>query len=93
MGNFSGATPKPHMIFSQDRQLVDSIMTRAGYMSKNMQSSFKKSLVTKYIDKNGVARRTGKRQELKESQPLGYMIWLRVKFLKLLCPSCLGSCC
>ena len=86
MGNFSGATPKPHVIFSQDRQLVDCILARGGYMSKNVQASFKKSLVTKYIDKNGVQRRTGKRTELKESQPLGYIIWLRVKFLKLLCP-------
>ena len=69
-GRIQRPTAKRHKIWSNDRSLVDEIVQYAGYMPRTELNKFQKSLVVKTIDKNGKARYTGKKKELKDSQIL-----------------------
>ena len=72
MGLFNGPSAKRHRIWSNDKALIEEIVSYAGYMPRAELSKFKTSLVTKTIDKNGKARYTGNKKELKASQILDY---------------------
>ena len=50
--------------------LLEEINTRAGYMSRDDQSAKEVKLVRKYIDKHGVKRHAGIRDQLRKSQIL-----------------------
>ena len=71
MGLFDGPTPKRHRAWSNDYSLIESLQMRAGSMTKEVMGKFTTTLVHKYVDKNGVKRRVGKKKELKASQMLG----------------------
>ena len=70
MGCFGGSTAKPHRLWSNDQGLLDSLLRKGGYMSRELLNTFTTSLVNKYVDKHGVKRYSGKPKELKASQPL-----------------------
>jgi len=70
MGNFGHDTPKNHVVWSNDANLLQAINTRAGYMSRAAQESKPVKLVRKYIDKHGEKRHVGIRQNLRQSQIL-----------------------
>ena len=75
MGNFGHPTPKQHLVWSNDHVLLQEINNRAGYMSREAQSAKEVKLVRKYIDKQGVKRHVGIRDQLKSSQILSNIIW------------------
>ena len=68
MGMFRGETPKRHRLWSNCPVLINQVLERAGCMTEGKMGTFTKTLCTKYIDRNGVQRRVGKKKELKESQ-------------------------
>ena len=70
MGCFRAATPKRHKVYSNNKQLLEDLHWRAGYMSKEDQAAFETKLVRKYIDKHGVRRCVGIRDKLRDSQHL-----------------------
>ena len=70
MGVFGAATPKPHILYSNDKGLVDAICQKAGYMSRDDQRKCTGSTTVKYVDKRGAKRRTGIKTALKDSQRL-----------------------
>ena len=70
MGCFGGPTAKPHRLWCNDKALLESLLRKGGYMSRELLATFSTSLVTKYTDRNGVKRYSGKPKELKNSQPL-----------------------
>lgn len=68
MGQFNGASPKPHILYSNDRVMIDRICERAGYMSRAMQSQCPTRTSRTYYDKLGVKRCVGKKKEMRDSQ-------------------------
>ena len=71
MGKFGGATPKRHILWSNDRGLLDGVLEHGGTMTREeMQACQGPPLVKKHIDKRGIQRRTGIKQNLKSSQQL-----------------------
>ena len=83
MGRFAGRTPKPHRIWSNDMELVQSICDRAGYMSREQQRTCVGQTTRKYIDSAGVKRCVGIKDELRSSQWLVCLPFLYV-FLQFL---------
>ena len=73
LGQFNGETAKPHVIWSNDRNLIQAILDRGGSVARSKMAGFKKKLATTYTDKSGVRRHSGKKKELKESQKLGFI--------------------
>ena len=65
----------PTKRWSNDHVLLQEINNRAGYMSREAQSAKEVKLVRKYIDKQGVKRHVGIRDQLKSSQILSNIIW------------------
>ena len=80
MGQFNGETAKPHVIWSNDRNLIQAIMDRGGSITRSKMAGFKKKLATSYTDKSGVRRHSGKKKELKESQKLGFITMALPRF-------------
>ena len=70
MGLFQGPSPKRHRVWSNDENMVQALITRAGTMPRNVMESFSTTLVNKYVDVLGVHRRVGKKKELRASQSL-----------------------
>ena len=72
MGKFGSASPKRHKVWSNDGGLLEVIFQRGGYMSREQQTACSTKLVRKYIDKKGVRRCVGLKDELQNSQRLGF---------------------
>ena len=70
MGHFDGPTPKRHRLWSNCKDLIDTITERAGFMSREEMRRYTQKTVVRYTDSNGVKRHTGKPKELQKSQPL-----------------------
>lgn len=70
MGRFNGPTPKRHRLWSNDQQLLGHIADRAGYMSRSEQSACTLKTAKVYVDRWGVKRRVGIKQNLRDSQRL-----------------------
>ena len=71
MGKFNPRTPKPHLLWSNDEGLIQSILDEAGTMSREeMKQCTGKPLVNKYTDSKGVKRHVGDKSNLKASQHL-----------------------
>lgn len=71
MGAFQGPTAKRHRLWSNSRSLLQGIFQHGGYMSRAaMQALPGGPLVKKYKDKNGIARCTGLKEKLRQSQLL-----------------------
>ena len=68
MGRFAGRTPKPHRVWSNDSELVQVLINRAGYMSREQQRACSGQTTRKYIDSAGVKRCVGLKEELRSSQ-------------------------
>lgn len=72
MGKFGSSSPKPHVVYSNDRGLIFALSEFAGYMSRaEQQTRCPERTCRTYLDKQGVKRSQGKKQVMKESQPLG----------------------
>ena len=54
------------------RASLNALIQRGGTMSRELLATFSKTLVTQYVDRNGVKRFVGKPNELKQSQLLDY---------------------
>ena len=67
MGVFGSGSPKRHRLFSNDEQLLTTMCSKAGYMSRADQDSCSSKLVRKYIDKHGIKRCVGNKDALRES--------------------------
>ena len=72
MGKFGSPSPKRHKVWSNDESLLQELFQRAGYMSREQQNACSTKLVRKYIDKKGVRRCVGIKDELRNSQCLGF---------------------
>ena len=71
MGKFGGPTPKRHILWSNDQGLLDGVLEHGGRMTRaEMQACQGPPLVKKHVDKLGIQRRTGIKQNLKNSQQL-----------------------
>ena len=71
MGAFDGPTAKRHRLWSNDKSLLEQIVSRGGTLTKAaMQSLPGKPLVKKYIDKAGRKRHVGIPDRLRQSQQL-----------------------
>ena len=71
MGRFGGPSPKRHNFIGNDKYMLDCLQIRAGYMSREAQRLCPTRTAVAYVDKNGVNRRVGKKNVLKDSQHLG----------------------
>ena len=72
MGKFGSASPKRHKVWSNDEGLLEAIFQRGGYMSREQQNACSTKLVRKYTDKKGVRRCVCLKDELRNSQRLGF---------------------
>lgn len=70
MGQFNSASPKPHIIYSNDEAIIQQILDRAGYMSRQDQQRCPSRTSRTYYDKLGVKRAVGLKKEMRESQYL-----------------------
>ena len=70
MGIFAANTPKRHVLYSNDEELLNQILAKAGYMSREAQQQCPGATTIKYVDKRGVKRCTGIKQALRDSQRL-----------------------
>lgn len=68
MGIFGANTPKRHVLYSNDEELLNQILAKAGYMSREAQQQCPGATTIKYVDKRGVKRCTGIKQALRDSQ-------------------------
>ena len=73
MGRFGGASPKRHRLWSNDPDLLSSIVGRAGYMSKQEMEQCVFRIVRKYVDGNGVKQHVGNKEVLCDSQCLRHV--------------------
>ena len=71
MGKFGGKYPKPHVVYSNDYDLVIHIQEVAGYMSREEMLKCPERTCRTYTDKQGVKRSVGLKREMKDSQLLG----------------------
>lgn len=71
MGKFNGKSPKPHIVFSNDREMIVKLCTRAGQMTKSEFAKCPVRTAKTYLDKRGVKRSVGLKKEMRDSQPLG----------------------
>ena len=71
MGHFNGPTPKRHRLWSNCKDLIDTITEKAGFMSREEMGRFGEKTTVKHVDRNGVKRHTGKPKALQQSQLLG----------------------
>ena len=71
MGKFNGKGPKPHIVFSNDREMIVSLCAKAGHMTKSEMAQRPVRTARTYLDKHGVKRSVGHKREMRESQPLG----------------------
>ena len=83
MGKFNGLSPKPHIVFSNDREMVVSLCRKAGHMQKSDFAKCPVHTAKTYVDKNGVKRSVGLKKEMRESQHLGWNLefldyWIRI---------------
>ena len=83
MGKFNGLCPKPHIVFSNDREMVVSLCRKAGHMQKSDFAKCPVRTAKTYVDKNGVKRSVGLKKEMRESQHLGWNLefldyWIRI---------------
>lgn len=72
MGNFNSPSPKPHIMYSNDRQLIVALCERAGYMRKSDIAKCPIRTSKTYIDKKGIKRSVGCKKAMRESQFLVY---------------------
>lgn len=70
MGHFNGPTPKRRRLWSNCKDLIDTITEKAGFMSREEMGRFAQKTAVHFIDRNGVKRHTGKPKALQKSQPL-----------------------
>lgn len=70
MANFKGPSPKPRIMFSNDKEFVQALCTIAGYLPRFEAQSCPVKTTKKYIDKQGVKRCTGVKKALRDSQSL-----------------------
>ena len=70
MGKFNGKSPKPHIVFSNDREMIVKLCTRAGQMTKSEFAKCPVRTAKTYLDKRGVKRSVGLKKEMRDSQPL-----------------------
>ena len=69
MMNFGGPTAKRHLIFCNDRVIVQAMQSLAGHLPKaKREAQTQHSLVVKTVDRNGIRRQTGVKKVLKQSQ-------------------------
>lgn len=88
MGQFNSASPKPHIIYSNDESIIQQILDRAGYMSRQDQQRCPSRTSRTYYDKLGVKRAVGLKKEMRESQYLAlvgvfFFIWTSFRPLSL----------
>ncbi|CAE7797998.1 unnamed protein product [Symbiodinium sp. CCMP2592] len=69
-GSFLPEMPRFQKLFSTFENLIDVIVEKAGFMSKQQMSQFQRKTAVHHVDANGVKRHTGKPKELQQSQPL-----------------------
>ncbi len=72
MGNFNGPSPKPHVVYSNDRQMIAALCKRAGYMQKSDMAQCPIRTAKTYIDSKGVKRSVGDKKAMRESQYLAF---------------------
>ena len=72
MGKFGGKYPKPHVVYSNDYDLIIHIQESAGYMSREEMSKCPERTCRTYTDRQGVKRSVGLKREMKDSQLLGF---------------------
>eukprot|EP00435_Cladocopium_sp_Y103_P009622 s674_g2.t1 len=73
MGHFTGLSPKPHQIFSNDMEMIAALCKEAGYLSRAQAELCPVRTTRTYRDKEGVKRCVGKKKELRESQSPEYV--------------------
>ena len=86
MGVFDRSkSPKPHVLYSNDEGMLHEICSRAGYMSRQDQSSCPMKTTKRYVDGSGKPRCVGIKSALKESAHLSIICeTFNVLFLHLL---------
>ena len=72
MGNFNSPSPKPHIVYSNDRQMIAALCKRAGYMKKSDIVKCPIRTATTYRDSKGVKRSVGRKNIMRDSQ---YLAW------------------
>lgn len=70
MGKFGSASPKMHVIWSNDFGFLEMVHARAGHMPRSEQKEKSEKLVKTYFDKQGNRRHVGIKNKLKNSQTL-----------------------
>ena len=68
MGRFDGPTPKRHVGWSNDEEIMSQLMARGGFMSGADRLKFSARLVKKGYNKSGMPTFSGCKQLLKRSQ-------------------------
>ena len=64
-------SPKPHIMYSNDKEMILLLCRKAGYMSRDEAQKCPVRTSKTYIDSRGQKRCVGRKKELRESQSFG----------------------
>lgn len=68
MGRFNSLSPKPHVMYSNDKGMILLLCRKAGYMSREEAQKCPVRTSRTYLDSRGQKRCVGRKKELRESQ-------------------------
>ncbi|CAL1152282.1 unnamed protein product [Cladocopium goreaui] len=68
MGRFKSLSPKPHVMYSNDKEMILLLCRKAGYMSREEAQQCPVRTSKTYLDSRGQKRSVGRKKELRESQ-------------------------
>ena len=68
MGRFKSLSPKPHVMYSNDKNMILLLCRKAGYMSREEAQQCPVRTSKTYLDSRGQKRCVGRKKELRESQ-------------------------
>ena len=68
MGRFNSLSPKPHVMYSNDKEMILLLCRKAGYMSREEAQKCPVRTSRTYLDSRGQKRCVGRKKELRESQ-------------------------
>ena len=77
MGRFKSLSPKPHVMYSNDKEMILLLCRKAGYMSREEAQQCPVRTSKTYLDSRGQKRSVGRKKELRQSQSPA---WIPIQF-------------